>query len=89
MESACAIRYRPLHKYLDERYANTVVLRITEIEDILGFTLPVLARLQPDWWDNRTSEQFASWDLAKRTAAPNLTAQTVTFTRSPETASLR
>ena len=82
MESACAIRYRPLHKYLDERYASTVVLRITEIEDILGFTLPGLARLQPDWWANPTSEQSASWALAERTAVPNLTAQTVTFTRA-------
>jgi hypothetical protein len=32
--------YRPLHKYLDGRYADTVVLRFAEIEDLLGFALP-------------------------------------------------
>ncbi len=82
MESKCTTQYRALHKYLDDRYANTVVLRITEIEDILGFKLPGLARLQQDWWANQTSEHSQSWDSAKRTAAPNLRAQTVTFTRA-------
>src|SRR5437899_11157843 len=28
--------YRSLHKYLDGRYADTVVLRFAEIEDLLG-----------------------------------------------------
>jgi hypothetical protein len=75
-------QYQALHKYLDDRYAITVVLRLTEIEDILGFKLPGIARLQQDWWTNRTSEQSESWVSANRTAAPNLTAQTVTFTRA-------
>jgi hypothetical protein len=44
--------YLALHKYLDERYANTVVLTFGEIEDLLGFTLPDLARLQQDWRAN-------------------------------------
>lgn len=82
MESTSTAQYRALHKYLDDRYAMTVVLRLTEIEDILGFTLPGPARLQPDWWVDRTSEQSKSWSSAKRTAVPNLTAQTVTFTRA-------
>lgn len=82
MESKCTTQYRALQKYLDDRYANTVVLRFTEIEDILGFKLPGIARLQQEWWANRTSEQSEAWASAKRTAAPNLTAQTVTFTRA-------
>lgn len=82
MESTCTTQYRALHKYLEDRYADTVVLRFTEIEDILGFKLPGIARLRQDWWVNRASEQSESWASAKRTAVPNLTAQTVTFTRA-------
>lgn len=82
MESTCPTQYRALHKYLEDRYADTVVLRFTEIEDILGFKLPGIARLRQDWWANRASEQSESWASAERTAVPNLTAQTVTFTRA-------
>ena len=74
--------YEPLHKYLDQRYASTVVLRLTEIEDILGSPLPEPARLQTDWWASRTSDQSACWISAQRTAVPNLTAKTVTFERA-------
>jgi hypothetical protein len=77
--------YRSLHKYLDERYANTVVLTFNEIEDLLGFTLPALARLRPDWWANADSPASAhsySWTRASRRATANLLAQTVVFERA-------
>jgi putative transposase len=35
--------YRSLHKYLDGRYADTAVLKFAEIEDLLGFAVPVRA----------------------------------------------
>ena len=78
--------YRPLHKYLDGRYADTVVLRFAEIEDLLGFALPDLARLRQDWWENaevdgEPSTQSRSWIRASRTAKANLVAQTVVFER--------
>ena len=78
--------YLSLHKYLDDRYANTVVLTFAEIEDLLGFTLPDLARLQQDWWanadaDSTPSAQSRSWTQASRSAKPNLLAQTVVFER--------
>jgi hypothetical protein len=78
--------YRSLHKYLDERYANTVVLTFAEIEDLLGFTLPDLARVQQAWWANEDTDrtptaQSRSWTQARRTAKPNLLAQTVAFER--------
>ena len=44
--------YRPLHKYLEDRYADTVVLRFAEIEGLIGFALPDLARQRQDWWGN-------------------------------------
>ena len=84
--SAVPAEYRPLHKYLDGRFADTVVLKFTEIEDLLGFALPGGARLQQDWWanpddDGEPSTQSRSWVHASRTAKANLVAQTVTFER--------
>ena len=78
--------YRSLHKYLDGRYADTVVLRFGEIEDLLGFALPDQARLRDDWWadadaDGAPSTQAQSWIQASRTAKANLVAQTVVFER--------
>ena len=43
--------YELLYKYLRDRYANRVVLTFAEIEDLLGFSLPDLARIQFAWWD--------------------------------------
>ena len=79
--------YLSLYQYLENRYANTVVLTFAEIEDLLGFTLPDLARLQQEWWTNADANIAApsyshSWTLASRTARPNLLAQTVVFERA-------
>lgn len=79
--------YRSLHKYLDERYANTVVLTFAEIEDLLGFELPAVARLEQEWWlnadaDGTPSAQSRSWTQASRTAKPNLLARNVVFERT-------
>jgi hypothetical protein len=81
---AAAGQYKALYKYLDERYANTVVLTFAEIEDLLGFTLPDPARVQKEWWtgaDGAPAAHSSSWTLARRTARPNLLAQTVVFER--------
>jgi hypothetical protein len=80
--------YLLLHKYLDNRFANTVVLTFAQIEDLLGFALPDPARVQQDWWANADSNsvpsaQARSWTEASRTAKPNLLAQTVVFERAP------
>jgi hypothetical protein len=84
---AVSAEYLSLHKYLDDRYANTVVLTFAEIEDLLGFTLPALARLRQDWWanadtDSSPSAQSCSWTRARRSATANLLAQTVVFERA-------
>ena len=81
-----AEKYRALYEYLEKRYANTVVLTFRQLEDLLGFSLPDLARTDLAWWttadissvDLRCSD---AWTLASRTARPNLMAQTVTFER--------
>jgi len=78
--------YLLLYTYLDQRYADTLVLTFAQIEDLLGFALPDLARSQNEWW-TRAGEQTEkspcsdAWVLAGRTAAPNLTARTVAFER--------
>lgn len=87
--SAVPSEYRPLHKYLDERFANTVVLTFSEIEDLLGITLPPPARLQQEWWANPDlnhipSAQSHSWIQASRTAKANMVAKTVSFERAAD-----
>jgi hypothetical protein len=79
-------KYRRLYEYLENRYANTVVLTFGQVEDLLGFSLPDVARTDQEWWtiaDISTAEDRCSdaWTLASRTARPNLTAQTVAFER--------
>jgi hypothetical protein len=76
--------YRPLHKHLVDRYAETVVLTFAEIDDLLGGGLPDVARLQADWWadvnaDGSVSPQSQSWTAARRSSTPNLLARKVTF----------
>ena len=80
-------QYLLLYRYLEDRYANTVVLTFAEIEDLLGFALPDQARLHQEWWtDAKTSmagpNYSDSWILASRTAVPNLMARTVVFERA-------
>lgn len=79
--------YGSLQKYLTARYADAVVLTFAQIEDLLGFPLPDAARAEPGWWapaasGTVSSAQAQSWTLAKRTATPNLYAETVLFERS-------
>lgn len=82
-------KYILLYKYLDERYADAVVLTFSEIEDLLGFSLPEQARRSSEWWTDAAdarvpgSNYSDSWILARRTARPNLQAHTVLFERLP------
>ncbi len=80
-------RYKPLHQYLQSRYADRLVLTFAQIEDLLGFTLPDSARADEEWWANKDPTDLPphhsrSWTLASRTATPNLQAQTIVFERS-------
>ena len=79
-------KYELLYKYLRDRYANRIVLTFGEIEDLLGFSLPDVARLQFAWWDGGDfaadpSSQSLAWTLAGRTATVNMPAQSVVFER--------
>jgi hypothetical protein len=80
-------KYLLLYKYLQDRYADTVVLTFGQIESLLGFALPDQARLNQEWWTNAAataagSNHADSWILARRVATPNLLAETVAFARA-------
>lgn len=79
-------KYRLLYEYLEKRYADTVVLTLQQVQDLLGFALPDSALTDPDWWSRTggaaSEAQWSdAWTLANRTARPNLRAKTVVFER--------
>jgi len=75
--------YLPLHKYLAGRYADALVLTFAQMEDLLGFSLPGVARAEAAWWtnDDSTSLHSRAWTQADRKATPNLGASIVLFER--------
>ena len=80
--------YLSLYRYLENRYADVTVLTFSQIEDLLGFALPQLARTHVGWWSTGAADadvppQAAAWSVAGRTATPNLVAETVVFERTP------
>jgi hypothetical protein len=77
--------YRAFYDYLEGRYATTVVLTFRDIEALLGFSLPVAARSDRAWWTGAVvgaDRHAEAWAAARRTAEPNLMAQTVAFERA-------
>ena len=78
-------KYLPLHTHLMHRHADMVVLSFTQIEDLLGFTLPESAHTQREWWttdaDGDTPACSDAWRLAGRTARANVLARNVAFER--------
>jgi hypothetical protein len=85
--STVPAEYRPLHKYLEERFAENLVLTFGEIEDLLGFPLPESARVEAGWWvtaeaGGARTPQSRAWTEASRTAKANVPAQIVLFQRA-------
>jgi hypothetical protein len=77
--------YRAFYDYLEGRYATTVVLTFRDIEALLGFSLPSAARSDRSWWTGTVigaDRHSEAWAAARRTAEPNLMAQTVAFERA-------
>ena len=78
-------KYLLLNEYLENRYANTVVLTFGQIEDLVGSALPDVARTDMSWWTADPaageSRHAQAWTLAGMTAKPNLGARNVQFER--------
>jgi hypothetical protein len=73
-----------LYTYLERRYASIVVLSFEQVEALLGFALPAVARVDRDWWvgaARRAAGGSDAWTAARMTATPNLAARTVMFER--------
>ena len=78
-------QYWAFYDYLERRYATTVVLTFRDIEALLGFALPAAARVDRAWWTGTVTSadrHSEAWAAARRTANPNLAAQTVAFDRA-------
>ena len=79
-------KYGVLYRYLEHRYADVTVLTFGQIEDLLGFALPQLARTYQAWWtpgaNVKRSPHADAWTLAGRTASANLHSRIVIFTRT-------
>ena len=80
-------KYGVLYRYLEHRHADVTVLTFGQIEDLLGFALPQLARTYQAWWTLGANVEGAphadAWTLAGRTAMPNLQSRVVFFKRTP------
>lgn len=78
------VEWLSLYTYLHDRYASTVVLTFGQMETLLGRALPDAARTDRTWWTDaapRVSRYSNAWTATRRTATPNLLAQTVAFER--------
>jgi hypothetical protein len=78
------VPYLSFYKYLQNRYASSVVLTFEQIESLLGFALPAPAWSERGWWTSGAEyldRHSDAWRMASRTATPNLRARTVTFER--------
>ena len=77
--------YRLLYQYLHDRYADRVVLTFSEIESVVGFSLPAAAFVDPAWWRTGTTDertpQSDAWISAERSAKVNMSARNVLFER--------
>ncbi len=78
-------KYEPLPQFLKSRSSNEVRLDFSDIESILGFSLPQSAYRYEAWWSNNPvgHSHAKSWLAAGwRTEAVDLAARKVTFVHS-------
>lgn len=74
-------RYFPLYEWLRTSTERDVTLIFSEIETLIGASLPPTARTKAAWWSNRNGDgQAAAWVETKRHAIDlDLANQRVTF----------
>ena len=80
--------YFALHEYLNARVTDVVVMSFRDIEDLVGFSLPVSARRDARWWEDAdlgNASHANAWLLARRSATADLDTQTVEFSRGLRT----
>lgn len=85
-------KYEPLRTHLLKIKSNEWRPTFSDIENILGFSLPKSARTYPAWWANDATQSRHStiWvDAGWQTAELNLTAERVVFRRVRTSRSVR
>ncbi len=78
-------KYDPLRRYLSALTTPTWHASFADVEHIVGFPLPVSARLYPAWWANSQDNipQHRAWlDAGWRTSGLNLAGGFVFFERT-------
>ncbi len=80
-------KYAPLYRHLATRSGSDWRVSFAELEAILGFELPVSARLHRPWWSNQKRgaghSHALSWYAAGwKTRAVDLEAETLVFERA-------
>jgi DNA-binding transcriptional regulator YiaG len=78
-------KYQPLQKYLEKSNTDEITLTFTEIEEIMGDTLPDSAHTKRQWWGNRNKGalQATSWMQAGYNVTKiNLDEKKITFSKS-------
>lgn len=83
MEVIILRKYDPLRRYLSDQKGDSCTLTFSDIEKIIGASLPYSARKRAQWWGNdKTHAQALSWMLAGwNVKRPNLAEEHVFFTR--------
>jgi predicted kinase len=82
------MKYEPLCRYLDLQSRAEIILPFTEVEAILGTSLPPSAYKYPAWWANEENPltahgQCSAWLSVGYKAFPNLPAAEIRFVRKP------
>jgi hypothetical protein len=78
-------KYEPLGRYLSESREGFKTMSFSEIEKILGFSLPMSANVHRPWWANDEThvQAFDGWlSIGWKVESVNLTTQYVTFRKS-------
>ena len=86
-DAAARGKYAPLYRHLAAMGGPGWRVSFSELEAILGFELPVSARLYRPWWSNQKRgaghSHALSWQAAGwRTRAVDLEAETLVFERT-------
>lgn len=79
-------KYAPLYRYLRARAGREWRVSFTDLEAVLGFTLPESARVHRPWWSNQRNAgghgQALAWRAAGwKTRAVDLEQETLVFER--------
>ena len=76
-------KYSKLTDFLKAHSASKIRLSFSELEEIVGFTLPASANQYQAWWSNNPRSQSLGWlEAGWRTTNLDLAEELVTFVRN-------